>query len=47
MTGQRQHEVYATDGEVEAVGFACRRCTLWARVRSLFDLLSCPPPDGR
>ena len=42
-----QHEIYATDGTSEAVGFACRRCSLWSRVRSMFTLLSCPPPGGR
>ena len=45
MTGQ--HEVYVTDGKTEPQGYACRRCSLWARIRSLFSLLSCPPPDGR
>ena len=41
------HDIYSTDGTSEAAGFACRRCTLWARIRSLFSLLSCPPPNGR
>ena len=47
MAEQQQHLVYETDGTTEAVGFACRRCSLWSRVRSMFDLLTCPPPDGR
>ena len=38
----QQHDVYATEP-----GFSCRRCTLWARAKSMFDLLPCPPPDGR
>ena len=46
MTG-RQHEVYQTDGVNETAGFACRRCSLWPRIRSVFDLLTCPPPGGR
>ena len=44
---EEQHEVYATDGTSEAVGFACRRCSLWARVRELFAWFSCPPPGGK
>ena len=37
-----QHDVYRdTEG-----GFSCHRCTLWARAKSMFDLLPCPPPDG-
>ena len=47
MTVQRQHLIYPTDGEIEAQGYACRRCSLWARIRSLFSLLPCPPPGGR
>ena len=42
MTGQRQHLVYETP-----TGFACRWCSMWARIRSLFSVLSCPPPGGR
>ena len=38
-----QHDVYVT---VES-GFACRRCSLWARVRAMFDWLPCPPPNGK
>ena len=37
------HDVFRdTEG-----GFSCRRCSLWARFRALFALLTCPPPDGR
>ena len=36
------HDVYVTEP-----GFSCRRCSLWARFRSIFDWWSCPPPDGR
>ena len=33
------HDVFRdTEG-----GFSCRRCSLWARFRSMFDWLSCPP----
>ena len=44
MTGQ--HLIYET-GTTEPQGYACRRCSLWSRVRSMFTLLSCPPPGGR
>ena len=46
MTG-RQHLIYEKDGVNEAQGYACRRCSLWSRLRSMFELLACPPPDGR
>ena len=36
------HDVYRD----LAGGFSCRRCSLWARFRTLFALLSCPPPGG-
>ena len=38
----QQHDIYESNP-----GFSCRRCTLWARAKSMFDLLLCPPPDGR
>ena len=47
MAEQQQHEVYETGGENEGRGYACRRCSLWARVRAVFEMLSCPPPGGR
>ena len=40
------HDIYQT-GENEALGYGCRRCSLWARGLWAFRVLSCPPPDGR
>ncbi len=42
-----QHQIYRTDGVTEAQGYACRRCSLWARGLWAFRVWSCPPPDGR
>ena len=36
------HDVYLD----LAGGYGCHRCSLWTRVRAMFDLLSCPPPNG-
>ena len=33
------HDVYRD----LAGGYSCRRCSLWARFKSLLDWLSCPP----
>ena len=38
------HEVY----QLEDGGYACRRCSMWARSLQLFEIFSCcPPTDGR
>ena len=37
------HDVYRDLAD----GYSCHRCSLWARVRAMFDLLPCPPPNGK
>ena len=36
------HDIYSTGGENETAGFACRRCSMWARVRSTFEPVDLP-----